>query len=237
MKKRYVSLWPRTVSEILLAGFSALGLGGATAVHPCMAVLNVSAASLIVGRSAGGRTPISTGLFYLAGRIMGYVIIGTLLKYGLFAVPELARSLQNSVYKFLGPVLILSGMIISGLLPFGSVRISTTRLGLRPVRASKYSTVLTGLFHTFAFCPASAGFYFGILVPMSLRHGAQLPFSAIYGAGVVTPLAGFLILTKAGLHVFKRDGIQRLVRVLPTAGGTALILLGVYFSLTRIFIR
>ena len=50
-----------------------------------------------------------------------------------------------------------------------------------------------------AFCPVSAGLFFGGLIPLALEHRSSLWLPALYGLGTGLPVVVFAVLVSAGL--------------------------------------
>ncbi len=95
---------------------TAAWLGILTAISPCPLASNVAAISFI-GRQLHSKTAILfSGLLYTTGRTLTYLALGALLSSGVLASGELSRFLQKYLNEILGPLLILLGMILLGLL-------------------------------------------------------------------------------------------------------------------------
>jgi hypothetical protein len=221
------------MNSLAAALFSALGLGIVTAVHPCLIALNVSALAAITGFSKTTTPPYYQSLFYLAGRASGYTLIALIITSSLFAVPSIALFLQDSIFRFIGPVLILAGMVVSGLLSFGSIPGKVAGLSLRFAGAPYLRIALIGLIHTLAFCPASAGLYFGVLLPLAVGLKSEVLLSAVYGIGTGLPLMVVLALSSRGLDFLKLRKSRIIDFWIPKISGVFLILAGIYLTLDR----
>src|SRR5690554_4090228 len=104
---------------------SALWLGILTSISPCPLTSNIAAISFI-GRKVGStRLVLLSGLLYTIGRTAAYLTLGVVIMTGLMARGEIARFLQRYLNQILGPVLILVGMLLLGLLNFaGSINLA-----------------------------------------------------------------------------------------------------------------
>ena len=222
------------MNSFAMSGLASLGLGIVTAIHPCLMVLNISALALLGGQTGNLWRSVARSMSYLTGRAFGYFAVSIVVKYGLFAVPTVALFLQNAIFRFIGPVLIVIGMVISGLLSLGRITAKAAQLSLRSVRLPFLRMAFVGLLHTLAFCPASAGLYFGVLIPLAMNHASEILFSSIYGVGAGLPFVIIAFLSNAGLSFLslKKGGLVDVW--LPRIGGVLLIGLGIYFSLERI---
>jgi threonine/homoserine/homoserine lactone efflux protein len=58
---------------------------------------------------------------------------------------------------------------------------------------------LLGIVFALAFCPLSAGLFFGGLVPLAVDRGSPLVLPALYGIGTALPVVGFALLLAAGV--------------------------------------
>jgi cytochrome c biogenesis protein CcdA len=99
-----------------LAAGSALWLGMLTSISPCPLATNIAAISY-VSRSLGQswKTVLSS-LLYTLGRVLAYTVLGALVVASLLSAPGLAVWLQKYLNLFLGPLLILVGMVLLGLI-------------------------------------------------------------------------------------------------------------------------
>jgi len=150
-------------------------------------------------------------------------------------VPGIALFLQSAVYRFAGPALIIIGMMITGLLSFGRSSGRASRFSFKTSSLPFLKTTLIGLLHTLVFCPASAGLYFGVLLPLAVNLSSVIPLSAIYGVGTGLPLITILALSNLGINFLKLTKSKFIDRWIPKISGTFLILAGIYLSMNRIF--
>jgi cytochrome c biogenesis protein CcdA len=87
-----------------------------------------------------------------------------------------------------------------------------------------------GLLFALAFCPSSAGIYFGSLIPLALARSSSVVMPSLYGIGTAVPVMGFAILIAVSVQsvgkVFRvLTSIERWVRIIT---GVVLILVGIY---------
>ncbi len=223
------------MNSLVVGVVSALGLGIVTAVHPCLIALNVSASALINGYTKNQRPSVFQSLFYLTGRAGGYIAVAFIIAYGLFAVPEVALFLQSTIYRFLGPALIIIGMMIAGLLSFGKTAARVAGFSFKSSNLPFLRTTLIGLLHALVFCPASAGLYFGVLLPLAVSHSSVILLSAIYGIGTGLPLIVIITLSNLGLDFLTLTKSRFIDLWIPKVSGALLILVGIYFTMHRIF--
>ena len=217
---------------------SALWLGILTSISPCPLASNIAAISFI-GRKVGStRQVFLSGLLYTIGRTAAYLALGVVIMAGLMASGEIARFLQRYLNQILGPVLILVGMLLLGLLNV-STSLSFAGQGVQQ-RASKGGTgwaLLLGILVALSFCPVSAGLFFGGLIPLSMANDSRFVLASLYGVGTALPVLVFAFLMAfASQHVGKAFNrltqIERAVRVIT---GIVFVAAGLYYSLTYVY--
>ena len=99
-----------------LAVGSALWLGILTSISPCPLASNIAAISFIGRRVGHTRQVLLSGLLYTLGRTATYVVLAAIILAGLLAADGVARFLQRYMNQILGPVPILVGMVLLGML-------------------------------------------------------------------------------------------------------------------------
>src|SRR5512144_534455 len=105
----------------LLATASAFWLGLMTSISPCPLAANIAAMSY-VGREIGSRRrTVLVGLRYTLGRALSYVVLAAILVAGLLSVPQVAVFLQRHMSRFLGPLLVIVGLVLLDVVPLPSL--------------------------------------------------------------------------------------------------------------------
>ncbi len=95
---------------------SALWLGILTSISPCPLATNIAAVSY-VGRHVGKPgTTLLAGALYSAGRIVAYVVLGAAAVWSLMSVVAASSFLQGTFSRLLGPLLILVGLLLLGII-------------------------------------------------------------------------------------------------------------------------
>ncbi len=150
---------------------TALWFGILTSISPCPLATNIAAISFISRKVEKMRAVLLSGLLYAVGRTVAYLALGTLIMAGLLASGEIALFLQKYLNLALGPILILVGMLLLGLLA-STASVTLVRSGVQ-ARATKGGigwAALLGVLFALSFCPVSAGLFFGILIPLSAAN-------------------------------------------------------------------
>jgi hypothetical protein len=83
-----------------------------------------------------------------------------------------------------------------------------------------------------AFCPVSAGLFFGGLIPLALEHRSSLWLPVLYGIGTGLPVVVFAVLVSAGLawagSAFNR--LQAVERWVRRVTAVVVIVVGLYYT-------
>lgn len=221
-----------------LALGSALWLGILTSISPCPLATNIAAISFISRKVGQTRHVALSGLLYVLGRTVAYVALASLLLAGILAGGEIARFLQRYLNLVLGPIVILVGMVLLGLIGGGvSMNLAGSGVQEKAAKGGFWWAGLLGFLFALSFCPVSAGLYFGALIPLSAANGSRLVLPGVFGLGTALPVVVFAFLIAfASQHVGKAFStltqIERWVRV---ATGVLFIVAGVYMSLTHVY--
>lgn len=217
---------------------AAFWLGVLTSISPCPLATNIAAVSYI-GREIGHpRKAALAGLVYTAGRMLTYAAIAGLLVAGLHSAPQLSHLLQKYMNKALGPLLIVTGMVLLELIRFGSfgAPLSEERSRRTAARGLLGAGAL-GVVFALSFCPVSAALYFGSLIPIAIERQSPVSAPLVYGLGTGLPVALFGLVTAAGAASLGRwfQRVQTFERWARPATGVIFILVGVYLTLVYVF--
>ena len=217
---------------------SAFWLGALTAISPCPLATNIAAISFIGRQVGNGRRALLSGLLYTAGRTLAYVGLGAGITAGLLAGGGTSRFLQLYMNEILGPVLILLGMILLGMLG-GTLSLNLAGDGLQKQAAKRgtWFALPLGALFALSFCPVSAGLFFGALVPLALKNGSYLALPTIYGVGTALPVIAFAFLIVSGGEYLGKafNCLTKVELWFRRAAGVAFILAGIYYCLTHIY--
>ena len=226
------------MTELLLLAASALWLGILTSVSPCPLATNIAAISFVGRRLESPRQVLASGLLYTAGRVLTYTLLGALLVSSVLSAPSAALVLQKYMNLALGPVLILIGMALLGLITFGSFGAGlATRVQERADRWGVLGALLLGVVFALSFCPVSATLFFGSLITLAVKAKSGVLLPAVYGIGTGLPVFAFAILVALGARsigkVFHKVALfERWARRVT---GVVFLGIGIYYTLVYVF--
>ena len=225
-------------AELWAAVAAAAWAGILTAISPCPLATNVAAISFISRRVENPRAALLTGLLYTLGRSIVYVAIAAILVASLLSAPAVSITLQKYMNKLLGPILILLGMVLLGMiaLPARGSDLGQ-KVGQKVADWGVWAGLALGVVFALSFCPASAALYFAGLIPLAIKFESSVLLPLVFGISTALPVVIFAILivisANAMAKAFNRIGIfERWARRVT---GVIFLIIGVYFCLAFIF--
>jgi cytochrome c biogenesis protein CcdA len=175
-------------------------LGLLCAISPCPLATNIAAVGF-VSRGVSPRRTFFGGLFYALGRAMVYVIIAALLCKGVSAVPELSHFFQKYLNRALGPLMVIVGAVMLGVITLPTVGKRSFDVQAKWLSENGFMGALTlGAVFALAFCPTSAALFFGSLVPMSIERESAFFLPLVFGIGTSLPVVIFALLIALGVN-------------------------------------
>lgn len=220
-----------------LAALSALWLGVLASVSPCPLAANMAAFSFIQKDGGSpGRVLISGGL-YSAGRMVAFALFGSLVISGLLAIPEASIMMQRYMNRIIGPILIIIGVFVLGLLEIGRNRGVAQRLASKGIFRGMYGSFFMGILFAMALCPVSAALFFGGLIPLAADVGSKILLPALFGFGSALPVAALSLIFSFGAMTVSRSigTVYTFQKIIQISSGVILVLTGIYFSLSSTF--
>lgn len=210
---------------------AAFALGLLTAVAPCPLATNISATAYIGRELKSPRAMLFSGVLYMLGRAFSYTVIGMVLYWGASKF-HVARFFQGNGELVLGPILILIGLVLLGVIKIGGNGSNfLDKLGDRFKDKGFLGAFMLGLLFALAFCPYSGALYFGSLIPMTLAPTGGLHLPIIFAIGTGLPVLVFAAIMAYSAnrisHVF--NAVQRVEKVMRYVAGAVFILTGVYY--------
>lgn len=179
---------------------SAFLLGLMTAISPCPLATNITAIGFI-GRDISSQQKVFVnGLIYTLGRGITYTLIGLLFYFGISQF-EFSGFLQEWGEKILGPLLIVIGFFMLGLIHITIPGISSLSLRMEEKANTGFlGVLLLGIVFALAFCPYSGVLYFGMLIPMTVSSvsGLYLPLIFALATGIPVIIFAWFIAFSVG---------------------------------------
>jgi cytochrome c biogenesis protein CcdA len=179
---------------------TAFILGLMTAISPCPLATNITAIGFISKDIVSQRKVFINGLVYTLGRAITYTAIGLLFFFGASQF-EFAGFFQEWGEKILGPLLIIIGLFMLGILKLKIPGIgSLTEKMENKSNSGFWGVLLLGVVFALAFCPYSGVLYFGMLMPMTISSasGLYLPLFFAIATGIPVIIFAWLIAFSVG---------------------------------------
>lgn len=211
---------------------SALLLGLMTAISPCPLATNITAIGYI-GRELENRKKVFyNGLLYTLGRAISYTSLGMAFYFGA-SMFKVASLFQGWGEKLLGPLLVLIGLFMLGVIKLNFVGLSglSEKIGKQSKSLGFLGPLLLGVVFALAFCPYSGVLYFGMLIPMTLSSSAGLWLPLVFAIATALPVVVF-----AWLIAFAVGGVGNLYNKLKLFEIWSRRLIAVLFIVTGIYL-
>jgi len=220
------------------AAMAVFILGLQSAIAPCPMTENLVAISFLARRLARPRQVLLAGLLYTLGQALAYAGLALLLLQAAFAREDLAIFLERWLTRLLGPLLILAGMVLLGLLslPLSGGGLSE-KWQRRIERLGIAAPAALGFIFGLDLCPTTAAYFFGVLIPACMEQHDALLLPLFYALGTTLPVVGFAFVLafashKAGTAFNALASVERWARRI---GGVLAIAVGIYQSLVQVF--
>lgn len=167
---------------LALGGVFLLGLQ--TSISPCPLMANITAISFIgMRRGDRPREILAAGILYAAGQMLAYSLAAfCILRISLFSGDQLTRLMTSTLHMLLGPILILIGMVLTGLITFRTPGVNGEQMQRFAERFGLASALPLGMIFAMAFCPTTAAMFLAMLA-LAMNAGSTLIFPVVFGAG------------------------------------------------------
>lgn len=179
---------------------TAFLLGLMTAISPCPLAANISAIAFIGKNITDKKTVLLKGVVYTLGRAFTYTVIGLLFFFGLGEV-GLSGFFQRWGEKILGPVLIIIGLFMLGVIKFKFPGLGKLTERMENQAGKGYWGVFfLGVVFALGFCPYSGVLFFVILIPLTIAsaQGLYLPFVFAIATGLPVILFAWMVAYAIG---------------------------------------
>lgn len=211
----------------LLAAGSCFLAGMLTTIHPCPLTTNIASVSMLTGWSARVGHRRLTLLFFILGYLVSFTGIAIVLSSGVISMPGISYLLQVGLKAFLGPVLIIVGMLLADLLNLNRYFRGRILSTIKSENWSGISAFPFGAMVALSFCPATAAIFFGVLVPLSVEYNRIYLFPVLYASGASIPLVLVSVLVRRSINLGRNPLLRTYI---PRVSGWVLIILGIVIS-------
>jgi len=217
--------------------FTAFILGLMTAISPCPLATNITAIGFISKDIESQRKVFVNGLVYTLGRAISYTTIGLLFFFGASQF-EFAGFFQEWGEKILGPLLIIIGLFMLGVLKLKIPGVgSLTEKMENKSNSGFWGVLLLGIVFALAFCPYSGVLYFGMLMPMTISSasGLYLPLFFAIATGIPVIVFAWLIAFSVGSIGNVYNKLKNFELWFRRVVASLFIVVGVYYVVTIYF--
>lgn len=219
---------------------TAFLLGLITAISPCPLATNIAAIGYISKDIESRKRIFVKGLLYTLGRIIAYTVLGIVLLAILKGGSSLF-GIQKFIGKYgemlIGPILLLFGLYLL----FGN-RLNLPSFGFKGngeglAKKGGWGALLLGLLFALAFCPSSAIFYFGMLIPLAASTTAGWLLAVVFAIATALP-----VIIVAWILAFSTNSIGRFYNKMNTIQkwfnwivGGLFVAIGLYYCIIVFF--
>ena len=210
----------------------AFGIGVVAGLHPCPLSALGGAVLLVLAPDSGQRqwrtTAWRAGVLVL-GMVVAVTLVAAVVGHGLRHIQLFSVQLPELLRPFLAPLFIMAGIL--------QTRLFAASGGTRGVRRAEYwlnargrslpAMLGLGLVMALSFCPATAGLFFGVLIPLAAMRGHPTLYAVAYALGYGLPLLLVALGVATGT---RRDAVRRHAATWSQWGGWVLIGLGAWLT-------
>jgi cytochrome c biogenesis protein CcdA len=211
---------------------TAFLLGLMTAVSPCPLATNITATAFISKQISNKKKVLFSGFLYALGRAFSYTSIGFILYFGASKF-YVARFFNQNGEKFLGPLLLVLGLIMLNIIRLNFLnKISfSEKLALKFKDKGLLGSFLLGIVFALAFCPYSGALFFGMLIPLTITdiNGLFLPIVFAFATALPVILFTYLLAFAASSVGVFYNKIAKIERAMRLLAGVVFVLTGLYY--------
>jgi len=211
---------------------TAFLLGVLTSISPCPLATNITAIAYISREIKTVKNTLLNGLFYTLGRGISYTLLATLIYFGLSSF-QISNIFQGWGDKILGPILIIIGLIMLGIIKINIGGHNKKIEKLKEWLANKgyVGSLLLGVLFALAFCPYSGVLFFGVLIPLVLNSPESLFLPPVFALGTGLPVIIFSFLIAFSMQKVSQafQIAQKVEKIMRYAVASVFLISGVYY--------
>ncbi|MDD3101914.1 MAG: aromatic aminobenezylarsenical efflux permease ArsG family transporter [Patescibacteria group bacterium] len=216
---------------------TAFLLGILTSISPCPLATNITAIAYISRELKTVKNTLLNGLFYTMGRGISYTLLGLLIYFGLSSF-QISKIFQGWGDKVLGPILIIIGLIMFGIIKINFVGQNKKTEKLEQWLSSKgyLGSLLLGVLFALAFCPYSGVLFFGALIPLVLKSTGGIFLPLLFALGTGLPVIIFSFFIAFGVQKVAKAFkiVQKIEKIMRYSVASIFILTGIYYIIYNI---
>jgi len=212
---------------------AAFLIGLLAAISPCPMATNITAMAYISRNITDRKYVVTSGLLYMLGRMVSYSVVGVLVILVGLSVPGISEALQDWGERILGPLLIIVGILMLGIIKIplirGGGRLSS--LAERVANKGRLGAFLMGFIFALAFCPYTAILFFAVLIPLAMQSTGGITFPAVFALGTGLPVLIFAVLLSFGVAKVSQwfNKVTAAERVMRRIVALVFIGVGIYY--------
>ena len=211
---------------------TAFLIGIMTSISPCPLATNITAIAFISKDIKTPKHTLLNGLFYTIGRGISYTVLATLIYFGLSSF-QISRIFQGWGDKVLGPILIILGLIMFGVIKLPIKTSNETLEKLKAWIATKgyLGSLLLGMLFALAFCPYSGVLFFGLLTPLILKSQELLILPLFFALGTGIPVIIFSFFIAFSMQKMSKAFamVEKIEKVTRYIVASTFMLVGIYY--------
>lgn len=224
-----------------IPALTAFLLGILTAISPCPLCSNITAIGYISKNLEKKGQAFARGGSYALGRTVAYAGLAALLIFIIRRgedIFEIEMTINEWGERIIGPALILIGlfMLFEHLWHFGKMGFNgNTSLN---ARNGLIGAFLLGILLAMAFCPTSALFYFGMLIPMSASEEGGYLLPVIFAVATSLPILLMAWIITFSIHNLGKfmGKIQLFQKWVNRIVALLFITIGIHYTLKVFFL-
>jgi len=228
---------------------TAFLLGALVAIDPCHLLASIAVIAYFGKEAHRTKKTLFRGIFYALGRILIYAAAAAIIYYGVISA-EFLKPYSEWGEKIIGPILIIVGVIISGLIGREANHEHNTpeacdhcgehchedagftkKVKDRFLSKGYWGAFLLGILLSLALCPYIATIFFGALIPLTFEShtGLLLPIAFAIGAGL--PVIFFSFIAAFGSKKINSlfEATEKLEKILRIIAAIAFIAAGIFY--------
>jgi cytochrome c biogenesis protein CcdA len=216
---------------------TAFILGLMTAISPCPLAMNITATAYLSKDITEKRRVLFNGVFYTLGRMFSYTALASIIYFGASKF-HIARWFQQIDGLWIGIFLVVIGIFMLDFVKFNIPFLSkiTTSVSQKNLKRNYLNAFLLGILFALAFCPTSAVFFFGGLIPITIANasGLLLPSVFAFATGLPVIIIAFLLaysVSNVGKFYNKMQSFEKWFRRIIAA---IFIIVGIYYIIIAI---